>query len=158
MKGVFIKKEISLLKLANDVKYPRFSYYTIKNHYLKWLDSLANRGTYFDNDYLNWSLGITGLRRTGKTTLLKQLYNELDNTCYIDCSMLSRSDDIEDILDYASSMGVILCLIDELCKLSSDCGVGIECFISAVKIFILMCFLFSQAHLLMLFLVLFIVY
>lgn len=133
MGNIFINNDIPELALPHDVKYPRLAYYAIKNHYEKWLNSLSSRKTYFDDGYINCSLGITGLRRIGKTTVLKQLYNSILNTCYIDCTEFTEEDNISDILEYIHSKGVKLCLVDELCRLKSDNGVGIECFISDVK-------------------------
>lgn len=133
MKNVFIKSEIPYLETSKDVKYPRLAYYAIKDLYETWLIESSNSINYLNNDCLDYCLGIIGLRRIGKTTLLKHLYNTIDNSCYIDCTKFSIQDDFDEVLEYIHSNNVKLCLIDELCKLKSDNKNGIDCFVSAVK-------------------------
>ena len=112
------------IPLSQGFSHKRYQYNTILKFYKEYL-----RG-----NSLNHTLAITGLRRIGKTTILLQLYNELSDVCYMDCSGSETADDIEQVLIDIKNHGIKVCLIDEICKLNSNMFHGKEIFSSLMKI------------------------
>jgi len=125
---IYFKNECEKLYLDSDIKYERYSIKIIEKHYSDWVTDKT--ASHFN---LTNKCALTGIRRIGKTTILKQLYNKYSDACYLDCTDISESESIIDIFDEIRTKNVKLLLIDELCKLHSDDGKGINRFISIAK-------------------------
>lgn len=71
-----------------------------------------------DEKTVNHAFVISGVRRIGKTTVLQQLYNFLQNSVYVDGAVFNS--DMFDFIYKVRNSNIQYVLIDEICKLSLE--------------------------------------
>lgn len=117
IQGVYSKNQISGISVIiqplfrMDVQTKRYMYNVLMDKIAKWQElCTAKKDCSAEHSY-----AISGVRRIGKTTILRQLYNTLSDVLYIDGTDFNGR--MSDVLYKAQAKGVKYILVDEVCKL-----------------------------------------
>lgn len=113
-KGVFCKTSVyGEVNVVNRIEDCESTHRYLYGILLKRIKDFSNTTVKYKEQY--HAVALSGVRRIGKTTILKQLYNSLENSCYIDGANLQG--DMYDLIQKLIAGGIKYIFVDEVCKL-----------------------------------------